>query len=210
MKKFLRGIRNSFVEGLIFILPIIIMFWFIYFIFKWFYGIFNFAIFFIPVEIRTMPFVKLGVTVAAFLVVLFLIVLFGLFVNSFLGRMIQSVFDRIFSLIPIFKTFYESLKQFSKIVLKERPSNFSSVVLVEFPIAGCWTVGFITSKIEKKIFSEEGKEFYSVFVPTSPNPTTGFTLLVEKEKLKKIDISIEEALKFVVFVGSVAEDKKDK
>ncbi len=209
MKKFIRGIRRFFIEGLIFIIPITIMFWIIYFLFRWFYGIFNFTIFFIPPEIRNLPFVKSGVTLLTFLIVLLIILIFGMLVNSFLGKILLSLFDKIFSLIPIFKTFYESLKQFSKIVFKEKPQEFSSVVLVEFPRVGSWTVGFVTSKVDKRFYSEEGKEFYSVFIPTSPNPTTGFTILVEKEKLKKVDIPVEEALRFVVFIGSISENKNE-
>lgn len=210
MKPFFKTLRKSFIEGLIFIIPVGIMLWIIYHVFKLFYGMFHFSIYFIPLEIRKLPYVKIGVVVLAFLIVLLLIVIIGALVNSFFGKLIKSLFDRLFSIVPIFKTFYDSLKQISSMIFKEKKAEFSSVVLVEFPKTGSYSIGFITSKLNKKIISEDGKEFYSVFVPTSPNPTTGFTLILEKEKIKKINISVEEALKFVVFVGSLQENGENK
>ncbi|MCX7821426.1 MAG: DUF502 domain-containing protein [Brevinematales bacterium] len=206
MKTFMKNLRKSFIEGLIFIIPISIMLWIIYYVFKLFYGMFHFAIYFIPLEIRQLPYIKITVTIIAFLIVLLLIIIIGFLVNSFFGRLIRSLFDKIFSIVPIFKTFYDSLKQLSSMIFKEKKAEFSSVVLIEFPKPGSYSVGFITSKVDKKIISEDGKEYISVFIPTSPNPTTGFTIITEKDKVKKINISVEEALKFVVFVGSLQEN----
>ncbi len=210
MKNFFKKLERFLIEGLIFIIPITITIWVFYYFFKLFYGFFHFGIYFIPIEIRQLPFVKIGVTILVFLLVLLFLIIIGMVMNSFFGKIINSLFDKLFSIIPIFKTFYTSLKQLSSLIFKEKKTEFSSVVLVEFPIKGNYSIGFITSKIDKSIISEDGKEYYSVFVPTSPNPTSGFTILVEKEKVKKIDMSVEEAIKFVVFVGSLKEngDKK--
>ncbi len=209
MKSFFKNLRKSFIEGLIFIIPVGIMLWIIYYIFKLFYGMFHFSIYFIPLQIRQLPYIKIAVTIAAFLIVLLLIIIIGVLVNSFFGKLMRSIFDKVFSIVPIFKTFYDSLKQISSMIFKEKKAEFSSVVLVEFPKTGSYSIGFITSKIDKKIISEDGKEFYSVFVPTSPNPTSGFTIVIEKEKIKKTNLSVEEALKFVVFVGSLQENGKN-
>jgi len=213
MKKTGRSLRRYFIEGLVFVIPIIVLIWVLYYLFRWFYGVFHFSLFFLPREIRLLPFVKLLVVITSFVIVLILIFFLGLIINTFFGKTIKGFFDKIFSLIPIFGSFYDSLKHISAIVFKGTPSQFTGVVLVEFPRIGSWCIGFITSKVENegitKILGED-KEYYIVFIPTSPNPTTGFTVIVEKEKVKNIDISVEEALKLVVFLGFISGKEEDQ
>lgn len=208
MKKFVKILKRSFIEGLIFFIPVAVVIWVIFFLFRKLYGLFHFSLFFLPLQIRTLPFIKPVVTLLTIFIVLFFIFLVGLIINSFIGKSIKSTFDKLFSLIPIFGTFYSSLKQLSSLLLREKVVNFSSVVLVEFPHSDSWCIGFLTSEIDKNKFQlidKSSEEFYAVFVPTSPNPMTGFTIIVKKEKIRKIDISVEEALKFVVFLGLISE-----
>ncbi len=130
-----------------------------------------------------------------------LIYLAGVLLSNFLGKRLYSSLERLISRIPGFKQVYPHVKQVVELVLGENKMAFRDVVLVEYPSPGIWTVGFLTGTSISQIETRVGAPISSVFIPTSPTPFTGFTINVARTKIVHLDISVEQALRFVITAG---------
>ncbi|WP_281950842.1 DUF502 domain-containing protein [Nitrosophilus kaiyonis] len=142
--------------------------------------------------------------ISIFLSIFIFLIIVGYSIEKYGKSIFISFIDRIMQNIPLLKTIYNFVKDFLKMVFVTKESEvFRDVVLVPFPNSDLKSVGFVTNKIDE--------ENYIVFVPTCPNPTSGFTFIVKKDDIKFLNIGIDEAMKMIVSVGAVAEDnlKKD-
>jgi len=135
------------------------------------------------------------------LVAILLIYLAGVLLSNFLGKRLYARLERLISRIPGFKQVYPHVKQMVELILGEKKMAFRDVVLVEYPSQGIWTVGFLTGSSIRQIDATAGARVSSVFIPTSPTPFTGFTINVAQEKIVHLDVSVEEALRFVITAG---------
>ena len=135
-----------------------------------------------------------------FLTIIFITIIGGLSL-SFLGKKFLQIIDDLFKRIPILRTIYSALGQMIESFTNQE-GNKKSVVLIEYPRKGCWAVGFATKKNEGEIKSKTNKELINVFVPTTPNPTSGFLLMFPKEEVLYLNMSFEEASKFIVSAGT--------
>jgi uncharacterized membrane protein len=113
--------------------------------------------------------------------------------------------DRVLMRVPLLNKFYGAIKQVNDAFAGSKHS-FKTVVLVEFPGPGNYSVGFITSEQQGEIQQKTGKKLISVFVPTTPNPTSGFLILVPEEKLTKLDMSVTNAIKYIVSLGAISQE----
>lgn len=138
------------------------------------------------------------------LIAIILIYLSGMFLSNFMGRRIYHQIERLIARIPGFKQVYPHVKQVVEMVVGEKKMAFSTVVLVEYPSPGIWTVGFLTGESIRDIDEAAGARVQSVFIPTSPTPFTGFTINVAKSKIRVLDMTMEEALRFVITAGVLA------
>ena len=134
------------------------------------------------------------------LTIIFITIVGGLSL-SFLGKKFLQLVDDLFKKIPILRTIYSALGQMTDSFRSEE-KNKKSVVLVEYPRKGTWAVGFATKKNEGEIKDKTNKELINVFVPTTPNPTSGFLLMFPKKDLIYLDMTFEEASKFIVSAGT--------
>tara|TARA_B110000027_G_scaffold85381_1_gene90623 strand:+ start:173 stop:787 length:615 start_codon:yes stop_codon:yes gene_type:complete len=134
------------------------------------------------------------------LTIIFITIVGGLSL-SFLGKKFLQLVDDLFKKIPILRTIYSALGQMTDSFRSEE-KNKKSVVLVEYPRKGTWAVGFATKKNEGEIKDKTNKELINVFVPTTPNPTSGFLLMFPKDDLIYLDMTFEEASKFIVSAGT--------
>jgi len=135
-----------------------------------------------------------------FLTIIFITIVGGLSL-SFLGKKFLQFIDDLFKRIPILRTIYSAVGQMTE-SFTNQDGNKKSVVLVEYPRKGCWAVGFATKKNEGEIKNKTNKELINVFVPTTPNPTSGFLLMFPKEEVLYLSMSFEEASKFIVSAGT--------
>ncbi|MFI4898176.1 MAG: DUF502 domain-containing protein [Phycisphaerales bacterium JB059] len=135
------------------------------------------------------------------LVAILLIYLAGVLLSNFLGKRLYSRLENLISRIPGFKQVYPHVKQVVDLVLGEKKMAFRDVVLVEYPSKGIWTVGFLTGTSIRQIDQSAGAAVSSVFIPTSPTPFTGFTINVVRDKIVRLDLSVEEALRYVITAG---------
>jgi uncharacterized membrane protein len=134
------------------------------------------------------------------LTVLFITIIGGLSL-SFLGKKFLQIIDNLFKRIPILKTIYSAIGQMTE-SFTQQDGNKKSVVLVEYPRKNSWAVGFATKENKGEIKEKSKKELINVFVPTTPNPTSGFLLMFPKEEVIYLDMSFEEASKFSVSAGT--------
>lgn len=140
----------------------------------------------------------------AFALVFVVIFLIGLIAKAYMGKKLIEVLDSIMARIPIAKTIYKGTKQVIDSFSSTTGSSFSKVVLVEYPRRDMWMVGFVVKDTVSFMSEAIGyKEAYNVFIPTAPNPTSGFIAIVSKNDIRDVDISVEDGIKFVFSVGLV-------
>lgn len=154
--------------------------------------------------------------IGAILTVL-VVVVTGLLAANFLGQRLVRIWEGLLSRIPIVRTIYSSVKQVSDTLLSPQGNAFRKALLVEYPRKGSWTIGFQTGtpaeEVQRRVAQAapafdpdagSGAEMVSIYVPTTPNPTSGFFLMMRKEDTIELDMSVDEALKYIVSMGVVA------
>ena len=141
--------------------------------------------------------------------ILALLVLFitGVLAANFLGKKLLYISEHFFSRIPLVRTIYKVVKQSMNVILSPKSNSFRQVVLLQYPRKGIWSLGFVTNKgssiVSKSQESSFEKDMLTVFLPTTPNPTSGFLLFVPSEDVTMLDIPVDEALKAVISLGTV-------
>ena len=164
----------------------------------------------LPVEWR--PETVLGFTIPGFGLVLAVAILLltGVIGANLLGRSVLRIWEGILHRIPLVRTVYYSVKQILSSILTTDSHSFRKVLLIEYPRKGIWTVCFQTGQAVSEIQSNIEKESITVFVPTTPNPTSGFIMIVPKEDVKELDMDIESALKLVMSLGIASDSEPPK
>jgi uncharacterized membrane protein len=144
-------------------------------------------------------------SLVAFVLAVVLISVAGVLARYYIGKKVIDWTDRVLMRVPLLNKFYGAIKQVNDAFAGNKHS-FKTVVLVEFPGPGNYSVGFITSEQQGEIQQKAGRNLVSVFVPTTPNPTSGFLILVPEEKLTKLDMSVTDAIKYIVSLGSISQE----
>ena len=142
------------------------------------------------------------------LLAVLVVLLTGVLATNLIGRRLVHWWDRLLHRIPIVRSIYSSVKQVSDTLLKDSGKSFRKVVLVEFPQPGQWTLAFIVGAPEGKLAAELGGALVTVYVPTAPNPTSGYVLMMPLDRVREVDISVDDALKFHVSLGVVGPGHK--
>ena len=190
----LARLRNYFITGIVVLVPIGITLY----LTKFFISVSSNLI---PKNINPnsyLPFSIPGLEI--FLSVIFITIIGGLSL-SFIGKKILQLVNETLKRIPILRTIYSAIGQMTE-SLAPKQGNKKSVVLIEYPRKGSWAVGFATKENEGEISTKTNKELVNVFVPTTPNPTSGFLLMFPKSEVVYLDMSFEEASKFIVSAGT--------
>lgn len=147
-----------------------------------------------------LPYGVPGLGVVAVVVAL---VFIGAFTAGFMGRFFQRVWDRMVGNVPVLRSVYKALKQILETVLAQQSNAFREAVLVEYPRRGMWVIAFITGRTQGEVQSVTEEDVINLFVPTTPNPTSGFLIFVPKEDMVPLSMSVEDALKMVISGGIV-------
>ena len=193
-KSFALKLRNYFFTGVIVLIPI----GFTLYLSKF---LINFSTKLVPAGLNPntyLPYAIPGIEIV--LTIIFITIVGGLSL-SFLGKKFLQLIDDLFKRIPILRTIYSAIGQMTE-SFRNQDGNKKSVVLLEYPRKGVWAVGFATKENTGEIKSKTNKNLINVFVPTTPNPTSGFLLMFPKEDLIYLDMTFEEASKFIVSAGT--------
>jgi uncharacterized membrane protein len=144
------------------------------------------------------------------LVMVAVMLISGMFVTNIFGQWWLRQWDRAMSRIPIVNAIYSSVKQVSDTLFSSSGNAFREAVLVQYPHAGSWTIAFVTGKPGAEVAAHLDGEHVSLYVPTTPNPTSGFFLMLPKNEVIELSMSVDEALKYIVSMGVVGPDGKAK
>ena len=161
----------------------------------------------IPEEINPNNYLPFSIPGLEILISIIVITLVGGLSFSFIGKKLLQLINDLFKRIPILRTIYSAITQMTETFTNKDDSK-RSVVLVEYPRKGTWAVGFATKKNETEISSKTNKNLINVFLPTTPNPTSGFLLMFPEEEIVYLDMTFEEASKFIVSAGTSAPPTK--
>jgi uncharacterized membrane protein len=196
-KKPVRLVRNKFLTGILTLLPIYIT----YLLIRFIVGIAPD----IP-YLRTIPIFinnEILANIMEFIVAIFVISLIGLVVSNVVGKRLFTFFESIMEKLPLINTIYTSSRQIMQTLTMPGKGNFKQVVLIEYPRKGLWTLAFVTAYS----ISKSGEQYVHIFLPTTPNPTSGFMLFVKERDVRPSGLSIEEGLKTLISGGMISSEK---
>jgi uncharacterized membrane protein len=147
----------------------------------------------------------LGVHIPGFglLLSLAIVLVTGFLAANIIGQRFLAWWESLLTRIPVVRSIYSSVRQVSHTLFSERGQSFRKVVLIEFPQRGQWTVGLVVGTPTERLVSSAGPSLITVYVPTAPNPTSGYVLMVRADEIKELDISVDDAIKFHVSLGVV-------
>jgi len=160
----------------------------------------------IPYDYR--PEVLLGFNIPGLgvLLALVIVIVTGVVVANLFGRQLVRVWEDFLARIPLVRSIYSSVKQVTETIFSSNGNSFRQVVLIEYPRKGIWTLAFLTGEGIKGFEDKTGESLINVFVPTTPNPTSGFFLMIRREDAIELDISVDSALKMIISTGVVVPD----
>ncbi len=194
-KSLITKIRNYFLAGVVVMIPIAATAYLTIFII-------NVSEKIIPKSINPNQYLPFDIPGLEILIAFIILTLIGLLSLTFLGKRLLSFNEKILNKIPILRTIYNGLGQLTKSFANKDNSN-KKIVLLEYPRKGIWSIGFATNENEGEISNKINRKLINVFVPTTPNPTSGFLLMVPKEDLVYLDMNFEDASKFIMSAGSI-------
>ena len=187
-------LRNYFIAGIVVLVPIGITLY----LTRFFISISSKLI---PNELNPNSYLPFAIPGLEILLAIIFITIIGSLSLSFIGKKILKIFNDIFKRIPILRTIYSAIGQMTETLAPKKGSK-KSVVLVEYPRKGSWAVGFATRENDGEISKKTNTNLINVFVPTTPNPTSGFLLMFPKDEVIYLDMTFEEASKFIVSAGT--------
>ncbi|WP_108044043.1 DUF502 domain-containing protein [Neisseria cinerea] len=200
-----KALKKYLITGILVWLPIAVTVWVISYIVSASDQLVNL----LPRQWR--PQYVLGFNIPGLGVIVAIAVLFvtGLFAANVLGRQILAAWDSLLGRIPVVKSIYSSVKKVSESLLSDSSRSFKTPLLVPFPQPGIWTIAFVSGHIPDKLKGSlsQDDDYISVYVPTTPNPTGGYYIMVKKSDVRELDMSVDQALKYVISLGMVMPDE---
>jgi uncharacterized membrane protein len=198
------SLRNAFFSGVILVAPlcltIFVFSWIVDFVGGHFKGLF---LLFVPGGLRDRPGLDTVWEILATLIVIVLVTLLGYVSRYVFGKFFFSIGDRFIQTIPGVSAVYNTVRQIVNTFSSQSRHMFNKVVLVEFPRRECWTIGFLTNTVQGEAQAKAGGDLWTVFVPTTPNPTSGFLLMLPKSDIIELDMPVGEGMKMIISGGAV-------
>jgi len=192
-------VKKNIFTGLIVLIPLVLTLWVIYSLAHFL----DQVVLFLPYEYQPNQLVGFNIPGVGVILTIASIFLVGLIANNFFGKRFISLYEIILDKLPFVKSIYGGIKQVSDTLFSNNSNAFSKAVLIEFPDAKNYTFAFITGETDERISKILKGKYVNVYVPTTPNPTSGYTLMVPRNKIKEIDVSVDQALKYVISMGVV-------
>jgi len=193
------AIRRYLIAGLLVWVPLLVTIFIIRFIVQ----LLDHSLVLLPAAWRaedTLGFALPGLGVLLSLAILFFT---GMVATNLLGQKLVSIWDGLINRIPLVRTLYTGVKQVMETIFKPGGTAFRKVLLVEYPRKGLWSIAFQTSETSEEVSKHVNKQMLTIFIPTTPNPTSGFLMMIPKEDAVVLDMSVDQALKMVISLGVV-------
>tara|TARA_X000001036_G_scaffold181769_1_gene171894 strand:- start:613 stop:1233 length:621 start_codon:yes stop_codon:yes gene_type:complete len=201
-------IKNYLLTGILVSAPVFITFWIVISLVNLFDKLITPII---PYYINPNYYLPRDVPGLGLVILLVLLISIGFLTANFFGRFLFKKTDQIINKIPFIKVFYKTIKQIIETIFKDNSKAFRDVVILEYPRKGLWVLGFTTGEVEGAVKKKMKTPLVNVFVPTTPNPTSGFLLMVPKNQLKYLDVNVDDTIKTIVSAGIIQlESRQNK
>lgn len=188
--------KKNFITGLLVLVPLLITIW-----------VLTSLISFMDKSLLLLPptwQAEITIPGIGALLTIAIVFLTGLIASNFFGRRLLAVWEAVLERVPVVKSIYSSVKQVSDTLFSDSGNAFRKALLVQYPRQGVWTIAFLTGRPGGDVANHLKGEYISVYVPTTPNPTSGFFLMMHKNEVVELDMSVDEALKYIISMGVVA------
>ena len=197
----MKRLRNYFISGLLFWIPLALSVLLI----KFFLEVVNNLV---PTRLLPESLLNLDTTIpgSGIVLVILVILITGALVTNILGRKLLDLWERALNKIPGFRNIYNALKKISSTVLNTSSESFRKAFLIQYPSKGIWVIAFQSGDYKGEVESIIGKDVINLFVPTTPNPTSGFFVMIPKKDAFELQMSVEEAFKLVISAGVVTPE----
>lgn len=201
-------IKNYFFTGVIVAAPVAITIYMSYHLIIWINDVTSRLI---PQKWSIGNFVPYAVPGLGLLLLLIMLFLIGMLTTGYVGKFFVNLWEKIIRKMPVVSSIYSLIKQIFETFLSQKNRSFSEVVLVEYPRKGLWTIAFVSKReTGGEVEEKTGKQKISIYVPTTPNPTSGFLIFVDEKDVIKLDMSVEDGIKYVISCGIVTPDINEK
>jgi uncharacterized membrane protein len=198
----MNALRKYFITGLLVLVPLAITYWVLHAVIT----SMDQTLLLLPVQWRPEAVLGYQVPGLGFILTVVIVFITGLLTRNFIGNYFLKMWEALLNHIPIVNSIYSSVKQVSDTLFSSSGNAFSKAVLVQYPHQGTWAIGFLTGTPSHSIAQHLQGDFISIYVPTTPNPTSGFMLMVARKDVIELDMSVDMALKYVVSMGVVAPE----
>ena len=198
-------LKKYMITGLLVWLPVAVTIWIVSSII----GATDQIINLLPQKWRLETYLGLKVPGQGFLIAIVVLFITGVLAANVLGRKILEGWDSLLGRIPVVKSIYSSVKKVSESLLSDNSRSFKTPVLVPFPQPNIWTIAFVSGSVPQSVSNvlPEPTDYVSVYVPTTPNPTGGYYIMVRQSDIRELDMTVDEALKYVISLGMVMPDE---
>jgi uncharacterized membrane protein len=196
--------KNYFITGLLVLVPLVVTFWLLSTLIQ----TMDQSLLLLPDSWR--PEKMLGFSIVGLGAVLTIAIVFitGIIATNIFGQQLILLWENLLSRVPVVKSIYSSVKQVSDTIFSDSGNAFRKALLIEFPRKGSWTIAFLTGEPGGDVSNHLQGDYVSVYVPTTPNPTGGYFLMMDKKEVVELDMSVDQALKYIISMGTVAPDIK--
>ncbi len=199
-KKISKIFKNYFVTGIVVIVPLLVT----YLVIRALVNTIDKLFALLPPNLQPQTYIPFfGVEI---IIAFLLIILIGFLVSNFLGRKFVGIGEKILAKIPIVKTIYQGVKQLTTGIVSEK-KMFSKVVLIQYPVRNLHQIGFVTGEDKHFIKNNQGQKMLKIFIPTTPNPTSGFFCIVPESEVQYLDLTADEAFRLIISAGSAETEK---
>ena len=204
MKRLRTSLKNYFLTGLLVILPIFITVYIILSLIRAMDAILKY----IPAEYLPETYLQIHIPGLGLILVVILVFVVGLLTRNFIGRKIVKLGENIVDRIPLVRVLYTGVKQLLEPLFLQKTNAFKRVALIEYPRRGVHVIGFVTGESKGEVQNKTSKNMMNVFVPTTPNPTSGFYILIPEDEVVYLNMSVEDAFKLIISGGIVSPPEK--
>ena len=206
MKRLRTIIKNYFLTGLLVILPVFVTVYVIWFLIR----VMDVVLKYIPPKYLPETYLPFQIPGLGLILVIILIFAVGLLTRNLAGRRVVHIWENMVDRIPLVRIIYSGVKQLLEAFFIQKNQAFKRVALLEYPRRGTYVIGFITGESKGEVQSKTNKNMINVFVPTTPNPTSGFYILIPEDELIVLDMTVEDAFKLIISGGIFSPPEQNK